>query len=171
MCAFVYVCACASLRRPRVCFLVGKNNASLFTPSPHNDLRCHTQVRRIRKIDLATRHVTTFVGSVFGANNGIGTMAGFLIPNGLSIDLDGNLWVADWMMIRRVTPGGVVTTPLGSTLPGCSEGRGTNARFQQLYGMALDHSGNLWAAEGFSDLVTFFELRIYPSPCTGVRSS
>ena len=64
--------------------------------------------------------ISALAGSVgVGAlTDGSGTAANFDIPSGIALDSSGNLYVADFTdnAIRKVTPGGTVTTPLWSRL-------------------------------------------------------
>jgi sugar lactone lactonase YvrE len=69
----------------------------------------------IRAITPAGR-VTTLAGNgQAGSQNGLGTQASFNDPAGISINALGNLYVADANnnLIRKITPGGVVTTVAG----------------------------------------------------------
>jgi sugar lactone lactonase YvrE len=110
----------------------------------------------IRKI--ASGSVTTLAGAAGtnGVSDGNGSNARFNAPQGLAVDLTGNLYVADtWNhAIRKVTnPGGVVTTVAGvAGYSGCTDadspGDGTNtARFYCPGGVAVDASGNLYVAD------------------------
>ena len=71
----------------------------------------------IRKIVIATHVVTTYAGnpSLGGFADGIGGAALFAFPTALTIDAAGNLYVADRVnnVIRKIAPGGVVSTVLG----------------------------------------------------------
>jgi len=80
--------------------------------------------------------VTTFAGSltaVPGFTDGTGTAAGFNFPDGIAIDLNGNLYVSDYYnnAIRKVSPLGMVTTLYHTTN---TFGPG---------GMCIDASGNV----------------------------
>lgn len=63
--------------------------------------------------------VSTFAGTGFqGAVNGTGNKASFSYPHGLDIDAAGNIYVADFgnKMIRKITPGAVVSTIAASAV-------------------------------------------------------
>jgi mucin-19 len=102
---------------------------------------------RIRKITSAGV-VTTFAGSSAGSANGTGTNATFNAPRGVTVDSEGNVYVADGgnNCIRKITPEGVVTTLAGGT-SGSLNGTGTNARFWNPQGVAVDSSGNIYVAD------------------------
>jgi sugar lactone lactonase YvrE len=75
-----------------------------------------TYNQRIRKMTSDTV-VTTLAGnSESGRKDGVGPDASFYRPSGLAVDSQGNIFVADQFnnTIRRITPGGVVTTFAGS---------------------------------------------------------
>ena len=105
----------------------------------------------IRKITTGGT-VTSLAGSPTnrGDADGTGTSARFNYPNGLAVDSSGNLYVADTYndTIRKVTPGGVVTTLAGSAgISGSNDGTGVYALFGQPYGIAVDSNGNARVAD------------------------
>lgn len=96
--------------------------------------------------------VTTLAGSprVSGTAEGTGSSARFTSPQGVAVDANGNIYVADTNnhVIREVTPNGVVTTLAGSPkASGTADGTGSAAQFTQLQGVAVDGSGNLYVAD------------------------
>ncbi len=100
--------------------------------------------------------VTTLAGSgAIGSANGNGTSASFYGPAGVAVDSSGNVYVADRNnnMIRKITPGGVVTTFAGSTSSGSSDGTGTAASFSNPHDVAVDSSGNVYVADTYNNLI------------------
>lgn len=103
---------------------------------------------RIRKI-TASGVVSTLAGNGTPSYvDGTGTAAQFSSPAGIAIDGSGNIIVADYGdgHIRKITPGGVVTTLAGST-SGFADGTGTTAKFSGILGITLDASNNIFAAD------------------------
>jgi DNA-binding beta-propeller fold protein YncE len=108
------------------------------------DQNSHT----IRRIDLASRTVTTLAGLAFayGYDNGIGSAARFYNPWWVAVDAAGTTvfvtgkWDAAVRMIDVATQ--AVTTLAGvSNQAGNVDGIGSNARFTALSGIAVDASG------------------------------
>jgi len=105
----------------------------------------------IRKITPAGT-VTTLAGSAgqAGFSDGYGGTARFNNPIGIAVDRFGNIYVAEEAndLIRRITPGGMVTTLVGSpNLEGRSDGIGSTALFYGPVGVAVDRVGNLYVAD------------------------
>jgi len=100
---------------------------------------------RIRRVEIATRVVTTLAGSILGFRNGAGSSAMFNNPFGVTIDPSGAFaLVADrgGQRIRRVEIATrVVTTLAGSGSVGFANGAGSSAKFNNPCGVAIDPSG------------------------------
>ena len=108
---------------------------------------------KIRKITSAGV-VTTLAGSgSSGSADGTGTLASFSYPKGVSVDTEGNVYVADTnnSKIRKITSAGVVTTLAGSGSSGSVDGTGTLASFSYPKGVAVDTGGNLYVTDNEVD--------------------
>lgn len=94
--------------------------------------------------------VSTFAGSFgsHGAANGRRSQATFTLPQGVAMDEAGNMYIADSYndLIRKITPGGIVSTLAGQTgVAGSTDGM--DATFNSPTGVAVDHSGNVYVAD------------------------
>ena len=114
-----------------------------------------TNNNTIRKITPAGV-VSTLAGSAgaSGSADGTGGAARFHSPTGITIDGQGNLFVADTEnnTIRKITPAGTVTTFAGQAgVSGSIDG--ASASFNMPGGVALDGSGNLFVADSGNDTI------------------
>lgn len=97
------------------------------------------------------RVVTTLAGN--GSHSpildGLGTSATFYYPTGVVPDAYGNLYVVGYgdQHVRKITPGGYVTTFAGSDTSGYLDATGTAARFASPHGITIDSAGNLYVAD------------------------
>ena len=111
----------------------------------------------IRKI-TPTGVVTTFAGSLgnSGSSDGAGSAARFQHPDGVTVDMAGNVYVADSYndTIRKITSQGVVSTLAGSAgVEGTADGNGSAARFNDPERLAVDVAGNIYVADALNDAI------------------
>jgi len=100
--------------------------------------------------------VSYYVGSGFrGFKNGVGKEALLNNPNGLAVDKQGNLYIADQgnHCIRKVTPDGNVTVYAGSKTSGFKDGNVQEARFNGPCGMTVDKHGNLFVCDYYNHCI------------------
>jgi len=103
----------------------------------------------IRQISAAGV-VSTLAGSqAYGLADGQGAAAQFSHPSGLVVDAQGTIYVADTYTncIRKITPGGLVSTLAGSYNKGYADGTGPNALFDSPTAIAIDAQGMLYVAD------------------------
>lgn len=103
----------------------------------------------IRKVSL-DGVVQYWVGSSgYGSVDGTGLNASFKDIYGMTFDATGDLYVTECggYHVRKITPEGVVTTVAGGTTYGFRDDQGTNALFNNPYGITVDATGNLYVAD------------------------
>jgi sugar lactone lactonase YvrE len=115
----------------------------------------------IRKITPAGI-VSTLAGTAGtrGSADGLASAARFEDPENLAVDSSGNIWVADGVgnTVRMVTPAGQVTTIAGKanstgSTDGSLTGTVSSARFNDVLGVALDASGNVWISDSGNNTI------------------
>jgi len=114
-----------------------------------------TSNHAIRKVD--TDGIITTVAGILGSSgsNGDGgdaTSAQLDSPLDISVDSDGNLYIADTFnnAIRKVDTDGIITTVAGTLGSSGRNGDGGDATLAQLdspYGVAVDNNGNVYIAD------------------------
>ncbi|HEY2382022.1 MAG TPA: NHL repeat-containing protein [Terriglobia bacterium] len=116
-----------------------------------------TDVHRIRKI--TNRGVMTIVAGNgtggFSGDGGSATSAQLYYPAGITVDAAGNLFIADTRneRIRKVTPGGIISTIAGAGSAGGAGGAGGDggpalqAEVNEPAGVTVDSAGNVFIAE------------------------
>lgn len=102
--------------------------------------------------------VTTLAGSagVPGAIDSTGASAAFADVFGIAADSSGNVYVADRTndLIRKISPGGVVTTLAGTAgVAGSADGPGFSATFDLPTGVAVDGFGNVYVVDAGNDTI------------------
>src|SRR5437867_2281477 len=112
---------------------------------------------RIRKVTSGGT-ISTYAGSGsrgLSGDGGPATAAQLYSPHGVALDTAGNLYIADSNRIRKVTPGGTISTYAG-TGTGPFSGDGGPATAAQLnvpVGVAVDPAGNLYIADSGSSRI------------------
>jgi hypothetical protein len=107
---------------------------SSATDSYRNVYVADTMNNSIREI-TTYGEVITFAGSSNQASGRTdGTNALFFGPTGITLDANNNIYVVDAIngLIRKITPGGMVTTLAGSTA-GFNDGSGSTVQFKFVY--------------------------------------
>lgn len=101
--------------------------------------------QRIRKVSPEGA-VKTLAGTVFpGFRDGEGVDAGFYLPDGIAVDGSGVLYVTEQgnHAVRRISPGGEVTTLAGTGLAGFADGPAKLAQFNGPGGIGLAADGTV----------------------------
>ena len=118
-----------------------------------------TANNRVRKVQPGG-NLFTIAGngnaSYFG-DGGPGTKASVNQPEGVAVDAQGNVYIADTLdhAIRKVSPAGTITTLAGTGNAGYSGdgGPATGARLNRPRGLAVDGSGNVYVADSGNNQV------------------
>ena len=119
------------------------SSGNIYVADTYNDT--------IRKI-TAGRHCqhTRRRGRRRGSADGTGNSARFYGPEGVSVDIAGNVYVADYdnHTIRKITSAGVVSTIAGlAGCYGCADGAGSTGTVPLSLGVAIDAAGNVYVAD------------------------
>jgi thiamine pyrophosphate-dependent acetolactate synthase large subunit-like protein len=104
---------------------------------------------RVRKI-TPDGTVSTLAGSGSrGFADGAEAAAQFNSPQGVAVDGEGSIIIADWHnhRVRKITPDGTVSTLAGSGRAGFADGAGAAAQFNDPNGVAVDVEGNIIIAD------------------------
>ncbi len=114
---------------------------------------------RIRKVS-ASGVITTVAGNgIYGSSGdgGPATSASLRSSNGVAVDSNGNLFIAETLSnrIRKVSPSGVITTVAGNGNLGYfgDGGQATQAYLFEPGGVAVDTSGNLFIADSLNQVI------------------
>lgn len=143
-------------------YLDGSNSSALFNAPAGIAIDTNLNVyvadsynNRIRMIKGGT--TSTLAGDTVGFRDGLGTVALFNQPLGVCTDRAGNIYVADTYnnAIRKITPGGLVTTIGGKGIDsaGFRNGADSVALFNLPIGVAVDTNENIYVTDYGNNLV------------------
>jgi sugar lactone lactonase YvrE len=111
---------------------------------------------RVRKADTGGV-ISTIAGTGVAAYSGDGipgTSAALAYPTGLKVDAAGNLFLADWVSVRKITASGIISTIAGTGAPGFSGDGGPAASANiGAWGIALDPAGRILIADPWNNTI------------------
>jgi serine/threonine-protein kinase len=121
----------------------------IATDAAGNILIADLANNKIRKITIATGQVSTLAGSTYGYVDGAGATARFGNVVGICVDGNGNTYVGDLTnnCIRKITPGGTVSTLAGTTTAGTANGNGATARFSWPSMLVMGKDNHIYVAD------------------------
>ncbi|MGC2659157.1 MAG: hypothetical protein WA324_14450 [Bryobacteraceae bacterium] len=100
---------------------------------------------------ISPYRIDTIAGSLANGDGGPATSALLLQAQGLALDSQGRLYIADVNdnRVRRIDSNGTIETVAGTGVAGFSgdDGFATNARLRNPYGLAIDGNNNLYIAD------------------------
>ena len=88
-----------------------------------------------------------FAGGARMGKDGKGNGAGFNDTEGIAIDEEDNLYIADGPYIRKISPDAVVSTIAGTALSGYRDGHRSTAAFVNLENIAIDNKGTIYVTD------------------------
>jgi sugar lactone lactonase YvrE len=114
---------------------------------------------RIRRVDTGG-NISTFAGtgaSGYSGDAGPATSASLNGPSEMAFDGTGNLYFSDTLnhCVRKITPGGTITTVVGTGSYGFSGDKGlaADAQLFRPVGLAFDASGNLYISDSYNSRI------------------
>ncbi|MDB5086069.1 MAG: repeat-containing protein [Mucilaginibacter sp.] len=110
---------------------------------------------RIRTVTAAGLASTLAGNGTLGYSEGSALNAEFYGPNGIAVDGQGNVFIADFgnNVIRKITAAGVVSTFAGNGTAGYINGTGTSSEFNNPAGIAIDASGTIYVADHSNNVI------------------
>jgi len=107
-----------------------------------------TNNNQITEITTNNTRINVGGNGTSGFLDGSASNAEFSEPDGVAVDNSGNVYVADYgnNVIRKIS-NGIVSTIAGNGTDGYVDGPGAAAEFYDVYGVAVDNSGNIYAAD------------------------
>jgi sugar lactone lactonase YvrE len=143
----------ASFRTPHS--IVVSIDGSILVSDSRNQL-----IRQIVDNDVSTYAGITFEKDELGIpqggwSDGDKDMAVFAQPSGMSVDAEGNVYIADAgnSVIRKIASDGQVTTVAGDGFVGNQDGIGDKARFYSPQDVVVAKDGTLYVADALNHLI------------------
>jgi trimeric autotransporter adhesin len=120
----------------------------------------------VRKIDAVTNIITTIAGDGAYAergDSGLAVNASMKYPDGLCIDKNGNLFVAEYgaHTVRKINLAtGIITTVAGNGTEGFSgdNGPAVNAQLSRPNGICVDENNHLYIADNYNNRIRKVDL-------------
>lgn len=114
--------------------------------------------KRVREVDPVTGTISTVAGNGTPGSSGDGGLAReaqLLSPSAVAVDLSGDLYIADYNRVRKVTAAtGIITTVAGGRFEFAGDGGpATAAGLRHVESLAFDASGNLYIADSSNDRI------------------
>ena len=111
----------------------------------------------VRRVD-PDGTISTFAGNGdrgYSGDGGLATDAKLSEPHGVAIDRTGNVYIADTRnrSVRKVDPGGIITTVAGRGPRGRRGGQGAEVRLSYPRALAIRNSGDVFIADEWRDRV------------------
>jgi hypothetical protein len=111
---------------------------------------------RIRRIDIITGYISTYVGNGTNGSNGDGGVAtaASIATGYMAFDKSDNLYITCARKIRKITPLGIISTIAGTGLSGVT-GEGVHATSTNIggpRGIATDLNGNVYFGDSTSSI-------------------
>ncbi len=108
----------------------------------------NSRIRRVTPAGMITTSAGNGTPGTSG-DNGPATSAQLLIPESLAIDATGDLYIAVYNGIRKVTQAGLITTVAGTGTDGFSGdgGPAVSAQLREAKRIAIDAAGNLYIGD------------------------
>jgi hypothetical protein len=88
-----------------------------------------------------------FAGGGRQGKDGTGKEAGFTDAEGIAIDADDNLYIADGQRIRKISPAAVVITIAGTRVAALRDGDRMTAAFWNMENIAIDNKGTIYVTD------------------------
>lgn len=122
----------------------------------NGDVFISEQGNNVIRAVMTSGQVITYAGNgSIGYKDGAAASAEFNDPQGLAIDVAGNLYVADAgnNVIRMISTTGQVSTYAGNGTPGYKDGANGSAEFNRPMGLAIDKARNIYVADYLNNVI------------------